>query len=59
MLATTALAIMTTSVLVFSAQSSHTSSRTGADQQAYSLAEAGHQYGGREDLRAAADPRVT
>lgn len=55
LLATTALAIMTTSVLVFSAESSHTSSRTDADQQAYALAEAGINTAVAR-IYAAADP---
>jgi len=58
MLVSTALAIMTTSVLYFSAADARTSSRSSADQQAYSLAEAGINTAVAK-IYGATDPRVT
>jgi Tfp pilus assembly protein PilX len=55
---TAALGIITTTVLVYSATSARTSSRTGADQQAYSLAEAGINTAIAK-IYGASDPRDT
>jgi Tfp pilus assembly protein PilX len=55
---TAALGIITTTVLVYSATSARTSSRTGADQQAYSLAEAGINTAIAK-IYGATDPRDT
>jgi hypothetical protein len=54
----TTLAIVTTTVLYFSTESSHASSRTSGDQQAYALAEAGINTAVAR-IYAATDPRVT
>ena len=54
----TTLAIVTTTVLYFSTESSHASARTSGDQQAYALAEAGINTAVAK-IYAATDPRVT
>jgi hypothetical protein len=55
---TAALGAITTTVLLYSATSARTSSRTGADQQAYSLAEAGINTAIAK-IYGATDPRDT
>jgi Tfp pilus assembly protein PilX len=55
---TAALGIITTTVLVYSATSARTSGRTSADQQAYSLAEAGINTAIAK-IYGASDPRAT
>jgi Tfp pilus assembly protein PilX len=58
LLTMTTLAIMTTTVLYVSNASSHASSRTSADQQAYALAEAGINTAIAK-IYGATDPRAT